>query len=352
MCFGDDESRSEGSAASHEIDVALKRYEKELRKEVKLLLLGAGDSGKSTILKQMRLIHAAGFSTKDREAARPIIFANLMAILDGILTAMDDFGYSLQDASNEAYLSVLVLGREIGPNESLPHEYLRPVKSIWADEAVQKTAARGGEFALLDNAAYFFSSLERLFSPGYLPTDQDILCARLKTTGISEEVFNTDQLTFRVLDVGGQRSERRKWIHCFENVQAILFLVAISGYDQCLTEDHTSNQMDEAIMLFEQICNSQWFLRTSIILFLNKIDIFKKRIKRSLIESYFPQYNGGASYEVASQFFRNLFVKLNRNPSKDIYTHFTNATDTDLLRITMISVQDMVMQSYLQKLML
>lgn len=40
-----------------------------------------------------------------------------------------------------------------------------------------------------------------------------------------------------MFDVGGQRSERKKWIHCFENVNALLFLVAISGYDQCLAED-------------------------------------------------------------------------------------------------------------------
>lgn len=40
-----------------------------------------------------------------------------------------------------------------------------------------------------------------------------------------------------MFDVGGQRSERKKWIHCFENVNCLLFLVAISGYDQCLVED-------------------------------------------------------------------------------------------------------------------
>jgi hypothetical protein len=44
-------------------------------------------------------------------------------------------------------------------------------------------------------------------------------------------------LTYRMFDVGGQRSERKKWIHCFENVNCLLFLVAISGYDQCLVED-------------------------------------------------------------------------------------------------------------------
>lgn len=59
----------------------------------------------------------------------------------------------------------------------------------------------------------------------------------MKTTGITETVFDLGTLTYRMFDVGGQRSERKKWIHCFENVTALLFLVAISGYDQCLVED-------------------------------------------------------------------------------------------------------------------
>ena len=55
--------------------------------------------------------------------------------------------------------------------------------------------------------------------------------------GITETIFDLGQLTYRMFDVGGQRSERKKWIHCFENVTCLLFLVAISGYDQCLVED-------------------------------------------------------------------------------------------------------------------
>lgn len=73
-----------------------------------------------------------------------------------------------------------------------------------------------------------------------MPTDQDILRARLRTTGISETIFDLGSLTYRMFDVGGQRSERKKWIHVFDNVQVVLFLVAISGYDQVLVEDRNS----------------------------------------------------------------------------------------------------------------
>lgn len=83
----------------------------------------------------------------------------------------------------------------------------------------------------------FCDDVDRLWNKNYVPTDQDLLRTRLRTTGITETVFDLGQLTYRMFDVGGQRSERKKWIHCFENVTCLLFLVAISGYDQCLVED-------------------------------------------------------------------------------------------------------------------
>ena len=100
---------------------------------------------------------------------------------------------------------------------------------------------------------------------GYLPTDQDILRSRVKTTGITETTFRVGELTYRLFDVGGQRSERKKWIHCFENVTALVFLVALSEYDQMLYEDESVNRMQEALTLFDSICNSRWFVKTSIV---------------------------------------------------------------------------------------
>ena len=83
----------------------------------------------------------------------------------------------------------------------------------------------------------YFKDIDRLFAKEYLPTDQDILRARLRTTGITTTLFETGNFRYKMFDVGGQRSERKKWIHVFDNVQVVLFLVAISGYDHALVED-------------------------------------------------------------------------------------------------------------------
>ena len=69
-------------------------------------------------------------------------------------------------------------------------------------------------------------------------------------------------------DVGGQRNERRKWIHCFEDVTAVIFVAAISEYDQKLFEDGATNRMVEALELFEEVRGRPAILcpRTSLIM--------------------------------------------------------------------------------------
>ena len=94
-----------------------------------------------------------------------------------------------------------------------------------------------------------------------------------------------------MLDAGGQRSERKKWIHCFEDITAVLFVLAISEYDQNLFEDERVNRMHESIVLFDSLCNSKWFANTPFILFLNKIDIFENKIKKNPLKNYFPDYD-------------------------------------------------------------
>ena len=151
-----------------------------------------------------------------------------------------------------------------------------------------------------------------------------------------------------MFDVGGQRSERKKWIHCFENVTAIVFLVAVSEYDQVLLEDEMVNRMQEALTLFDSICNSRWFVKTSIILFLNKIDIFKEKIKTSPIGKTFPDYQGGEDYDSACEYFLHRFVSLNQSDVKQVYTHFTCATDTTQIKFVMAAVNDIIIQTNLR----
>eukprot|EP00698_Gefionella_okellyi_P014470 TRINITY_DN4013_c1_g5_i1.p1 TRINITY_DN4013_c1_g5~~TRINITY_DN4013_c1_g5_i1.p1 ORF type:complete len:157 (+),score=32.19 TRINITY_DN4013_c1_g5_i1:649-1119(+) len=149
-------------------------------------------------------------------------------------------------------------------------------------------------------------------------------------------------------DVGGQRNERRKWIYCFQDVTAIIFCVSLSEYDQQLVEDPTTNRMTESLVLFEEMANLSWFHNTPIILFLNKTDIFKEKLKKAPLEHYFPDYAGGEDYTQAADFIRQQFMKLIRNPSKELYCHFTCATDTRNIRHVFEDVRDIITQQKLR----
>ncbi|KAI0473280.1 G protein alpha subunit [Xylariaceae sp. FL0804] len=354
MCFGSRKNVEEGNARSKVLDKMIKADEKKMAREVKLLLLGAGESGKSTVLKQMKLIYAQGFSKDEKLEWKPVVFNNVIQSMRLIFEAMEDYSIEFDQRENEKNKEMVLADVEIGPNDHLPEDYLQPIKSLWGDGGVQKAILKGNEYALHDNLAYFCEGADRLWAKGYIPTDQDLLRSRLRTTGITETVFDLGQLTYRMFDVGGQRSERKKWIHCFENVNCLMFLVAISGYDQCLVEDKDGNQMNEALMLWESIANSHWFTKSALILFLNKMDLFREKIASSPITAHgFVDYQGPPDdYKQASKYFMDKFRALNRNPEKEIYGHFTNATDTNLLKITMGSVQDMIIQRNLKQLIL
>jgi len=83
--------------------------------------------------------------------------------------------------------------------------------ALWADPTTKACVSKSREFQLNDSAAYYFDAAERIGAQDYVPTDQDILRSRVKTTGLTEERFQVGQLNYVVFDVGGQRSERKKW---------------------------------------------------------------------------------------------------------------------------------------------
>ena len=144
----------------------------------------------------------------------------------------------------------------------LPADVSDAVRSLWRDPAVQEAVNRSREFQLNDSAVYYFSAIERMSSPSYLPTDQDILRSRVKTTGITETTFKVGELTYKLFDVGGQRSERKKWIHCFENVTALVFLVSLSEYDQMLYEDESVVRSLSLFIFFSPLM-ALFFIRTA-----------------------------------------------------------------------------------------
>ncbi|XP_018517847.1 guanine nucleotide-binding protein G(q) subunit alpha [Lates calcarifer] len=338
----------EARRINDEIERQLRRDKKDARREFKLLLLGTGESGKSTFIKQMRIIHGRGYSEEDKRGFTRLVYQNIFTAMQAMIQAMNTLQIPYKYEHNKANAS-LVSGVDAEKLTTLINPYVDALKSLWSDPGIQECYNRKREYQISDSAKYYLNDLDRIADSAYLPTQQDVLRVRVPTTGIIEYPFDLQNVVFRMVDVGGQRSERRKWIHCFEKVTSIMFLVALSEYDQVLVESANENRMEESMALFRTIITYKWFKDSSVILFLNKIDLLEEKIMYSHLVDYFPEYDGPQrDVKAGKEFILDMFVSLNPNEKKIIYSHFTCATDTDNIRFVFRAVKDHILQENLE----
>jgi len=309
----------------------------------KLLLLGAGESGKSTLFKQMITIYGKGYPESERKTFTNIIYNNIITSMKILVHQSTKYGA----IAEERKASVDAID-ETDNAACIDQKLADHIKNLWRDDdGIKRTFSFRAKFQFPDSASYFFDKIDDIAKDSYIPNKQDVLRSRVRTTGIVENAFEIDGNQFKMFDVGGQRNERKKWIHCFENVTAVLFVAAISEYDQVLYEDENTNRMDEALNLFEEICNSRWFRDTSMILFLNKRDLFEDKISEVSLSVCFETYDGPNTYDAGCEFLQEQFESRNRNPDKQVYTHITCATDTDNISAVFNAVKDIIIRKSL-----
>jgi len=255
------------------------------------------------------------------------VFGNCITQMKVLITAAEKLGIEMGDPANkEVAERVTDLPAGGGCWKAAVGT---DIETLWKDTGIQETfKLRDKEFQLNDSAAYFFDNIHRFKEDSYVPTQDDVLRARVRSTGIEEAEFEFSDMCFRMLDVGGQRSERRKWIHCFDCVTVVLFCAAISEYDQVLREDESANRMKESLLLFDEVVNSPWFENTAFILFLNKLDIFKEKILRVPLTTCFPEYTGPEGDEERARKYIHERFQENKKSQVPLFTHFTIAIDT------------------------
>lgn len=321
---------------------------RNINNELKLLLLGTGEAGKSTFIKQMQIIHGTGYSNEDKQLFVKLVYRNIFQAMQNMVRAMNllNIDYD-QDCVCEK--AKLIENIDIETITTFQTPYAEAIKDLWDDRGIQECYNRRREYHLTDSAKYFLDKIDEITEIDYLPSEQDILHLRVPTTGIIEYSFDLGEVKFRMVDVGGQRSERRKWIHCFENVTSIIFLAALSEYDQVLFESENENRMEESMTLFQTIITYPWFSKSSMILFLNKKDILEEKIVYSHLADYFPKYDGPQNDVIAARtFILKMFLDVNPNKDKRVYFHFTCATDTENIRFVFASVKSTVVQGNLK----
>jgi len=325
------------SKLSADIDKKNIEEYKNIAKEIRILLLGTGESGKSTILKQMQIFQEGGFNETQRKEFRVVIYQQVIKNLKVLIKESAKTEYTpIQTFDKERANRV----NQISESLALPDQFEKQftphvwedIQVLWADKSIQDTFRFNYKFILDDSTKYYLDRTPALSQNGYFPTNQDIIKSRVKTSSIIEKIYEYKGTPFRIVDIGGQRSERRKWAHCFPDINALIFIVAVSEYDQYLREDTSTKRLDESFRIFDETANNKFFENKPIIVFLNKLDIFEEKFKQRNLNLYYPEFKGTKSSD-ALEFLKQKICANDKNKDKrQIYFHTVIETDTDLFK--------------------
>nr|QUF61611.1 guanine nucleotide-binding protein subunit alpha-4 [Ustilago esculenta] len=237
------------------------------------------------------------------------------------------------------------------------------VLALWNDDARCRALRKRGLFldGQMDAAtSYFLDNYARITGSDYQPSDEDILHSRVRTVGVTEEVFRVDRsLIYRIYDVGGSRSQRAAWAPFLDDVESIIFLAPLSAFDQPLVEEPSTNRLADSFALFNQIVSNPLLQHATVILFLNKIDLLEKKLRQGVkLQKYWPEYDGDNDFEAVWRWFRAKFrdclrraeenARLEAGNRRRLYVHTTVATSTAQIKAILMSVKDSVLRDNLR----
>jgi guanine nucleotide-binding protein subunit alpha len=232
------------------------------------------------------------------------------------------------------------------------------MKSIWEDPVVRMMLTRR-KFRIEDTPGFFLNDVERIAVHDYLPTDDDVIRARLRTLGVQEHRFVFEQgrmigQEWLMYDVGGTRSSRAAWYPYFDDADAIIFLAPISCFDEKLVEDKSVNRLEDSYLLWKSVCACKLLAKTQLILFLNKCDLLQAKLMRGVkIRDCVPSF-GDRKNEIsaATKYFQQHFKEISRQHSpvpRPLYIHLTSVIDTRSTAATLGAVEESILRNHLRR---
>jgi len=240
----------------------------------KIVLLGTAESGKSTLAKQMRALFDTDRNNLPEQQVGTVRGA-LLLLLREVMDGMGRLGIDFELERNLKHAETLLSVQRL---DSRGVSELRgPLAAVWADAGLQQAVTRGDEFHLCDQTHYFFRHADRILGVAYQPTEEDVLRVRMRTSGVARHQITTDDTTFHVIDMGGLRSERRKWNHRLRDVDAVFFVASLTDWCLCLYEDESANRMRESLQVLADVAGQPLLADAPICLFLSKYDLLEKR---------------------------------------------------------------------------
>jgi GTPase SAR1 family protein len=322
-----------------EIEISNMQQQKE---EVRILLLGNSETGKSTLFKQLKLMYRGRYDLFERRKYRDKIFRS---ILQSIRTLVAET-ISLHDPINPF---ITKMNRDRAKHLlGIDHSTMKNISSVWTDvlvddiealwndDAVQETfQLRGRKFHIHESVSYFLDNLYRFKVQDYVPSDTDVLMYRSRTKNFEELVCETEIAKAVVIDTGGTRDQRRKWKLALRGINVVVFVVSLSDFAYYCNEDPTRTRMEESLFSFTSLVNKTALRRVPFVLVLNQVDLLQDALERVPLHKNYPYYDGGNSLINAIIYIKETFTSkyYGTLPNK-IYTIVTNFKDTDQVQKT------------------
>ncbi|KAH7723272.1 Protein GPA-13 a [Aphelenchoides avenae] len=324
------EANGDGEAKKPPLEEAPNQESLDLgdaERNFRLLMLGIYESGKTTVLEQIRKLAKQDPSESELLHRKSFIYDMLFTSMKSIIEYMQETGGEFAEAKNQENVDIILAERPSG--RALTEQEYNAFKSLWSDKTVREYYARRTEFRLNDSTKYFFDSLDRVYDEGFKPVVDDLVMAYVPTIGVQNVIFTSNKRTFQLFDVGGQIVDRKKWATIYDGLDAIFFCIAISEYDQLVEGSETGlTRLEHSFNLLEEVSNEAKFASLPIFVFLNETDIFREKLERFPLEKTYPKYDG-ESEDDAMEFIKELTTeRCKGHDSKLVHIHFTCAINS------------------------
>jgi len=366
-----EEAPSNLQAANDEIDNRMSEEKRTMKRSASLLLLGAGGCGKSTLYKQIRNIYNGEIPEKEMIVAtmsvKRQVFDDMMDLCrTNVAIISTDKECEIEDEkARDLRDRFVILSEKLSTDIELTYEIAQDIKHLWSQSGMKKTFNICSKSHVMESTPYFFNKVLEIGSPQYLANFDDYVRVRHRTVGLLHSTFNTSfqshSWVIKLTDVGGQKNERKKWIQVFADIDAVLYVMSLNGYDKLVYEDNSKNCWDESFQIFSDLSALKVFDKTTFIVFLNKADLLEELLKQVPFNVYYKDcpldkindYSYVVSYaqEVVTQRFEAGSIKLFGDKDfqrRALHFHVTCATDRDQMEKVLQVLQVEATKSQLQ----